>query len=128
MTYPIYEILHDSIPSHKSFIISIQNNTLTPTLRSKSIIGRIVNNEIYYIKSKWKENKIIGKSNKFGAFSIFIDTIQPSIEQNKEIINNTIQFKIKDELSGIKKYRGEIDGKWILMEYDFKTDILKYIF
>ena len=57
-----------------------------------------------------------------------IDTIKPTIEYTEEIKNNSIQFKIKDELSGIKKYRGEIDGEWILMEYDFKTNLLHHDF
>ena len=37
-------------------------------------------------------------------------------------------FKIYDELSGIESYRGEINNKWVLMEYDFKTNIIKYQF
>ena len=37
-----------------------------------------------------------------------------------------IKFKIQDKLSGIKKYRGTINEKWVLMEYDFKTNLLTY--
>ena len=127
MTWPIYQILHDSIPSHKSFIISINASKLDVELREKALIGRLLNNDTHCIQSKWKENKIIGKSNKFGKFSVIVDTVKPIILYN-QIKDNSIQFKISDELSGIKKYRGEIDGKWILMEYDFKTDLLKYDF
>ena len=129
MTYPIYQILDDSIPSHKSFVIAIKENTLPIELRKKALIGRLINEEIHCLKSTWKENSIIGQSNKFGEFTIVIDTIKPKIEYKKNYItDNQIQFKISDELSGIKEYRGEINGEWILMEYDFKTDILKYIF
>ena len=127
MTFPTYQILHDSIPSHKSFIVSIKSSELPVELREKALIGRILDSDIHCIKSQWKENKIIGKSNKFGAFSIVIDTIKPNIEY-EDIQDNSIQFQISDELSGIKKYRGEIDGHWILMEYDFKTKLLKYDF
>ena len=38
----------------------------------------------------------------------------------------SIKLTIKDNDSGIKSYRGEIDGKWILMDYDYKRNLLRY--
>ena len=38
----------------------------------------------------------------------------------------SIKLSIKDSGSGIKSYRGEIDGKWILMDYDYKTKLLRF--
>ena len=35
---------------------------------------------------------------------------------------------VKDALSGIKKYRASIDGKWVLCEYETKKDLLFYTF
>ena len=91
------------------------------------MIAKYKNGDLNCIKSKWEENKIIGKANEFGAFTVIIDTIKPII---KDLIkkNNSIELKIDDELSGIKEYRGEIDGQWILMEYDFKTKRIKHTF
>ena len=42
--------------------------------------------------------------------------------------NTTITVKIADNLSGIKSYRGTIDGKWIKMEYESKKTKLFYTF
>ncbi len=39
-----------------------------------------------------------------------------------------LKFKVYDDLSGIKSYRGEIDGKWILLEYNAKKGLLTYDF
>ena len=39
-----------------------------------------------------------------------------------------IGIKATDNLSGIKKYRATIDGKWVLCEYEVKQDLLFYIF
>ena len=39
-----------------------------------------------------------------------------------------LKFKISDDLSGISSYRGTINGKFILMEYDYKTNSLVYDF
>ena len=37
-------------------------------------------------------------------------------------------MKIDDEGSGISNYRATVNGKWILMEYDYKTKTLTYDF
>ena len=37
-----------------------------------------------------------------------------------------VEFKISDNLSGIETYRGVIDGKWVMFEYDGKNALLSY--
>ena len=123
--YKTHKILDKSTPIHKPFIMSIKADSVEKKLRSKALIGRIEDGKISCIKSQWKENKIIGKSNKFGDFRIVIDTVKPELKYYKKT-NQLIHFKIQDKLSGIKQYRGSIDDKWILMEYDFKTNLLTY--
>ena len=39
-----------------------------------------------------------------------------------------LRFTIVDHLSGIEKYEGYIDNKWVLFEYDPKNDLLEYTF
>jgi hypothetical protein len=36
--------------------------------------------------------------------------------------------KIFDDVSGVKNYRATINQRWILMEYDTKTQLLTYDF
>ena len=123
--YDTHTILDKSTPIHKPFIISIKADSVEKELRSKALIGRLEDGKLSCIKSQWKENKIIGKSNNFGNFRIVIDTVKPHVTYYKKT-HQLIQFKIQDELSGIKKYRGSINDKWVLMEYDFKTNLLTY--
>ena len=40
----------------------------------------------------------------------------------------SINFRMSDNLSGIKSYVGTIDNKWVLMEHDYKSKILSYTF
>lgn len=40
----------------------------------------------------------------------------------------TIEVTAKDELSGIKKCRASIDGKWVLCEFETKKNLLFYSF
>jgi len=127
MDYPIYQIMDDSIPSHKYFTIHMNNYMIPPEKKDKAIIAKIDNEEIKYIKTTWNDNYIVGKSNEFGNFTIIIDSIKPNITYHG-INDNVMTLSIKDELSGIQRYRGEIDGKWVLMEYDYKTNLLTHQF
>ena len=46
-----------------------------------------------------------------------------------DLSNETsIKFKVFDNLSGIDKYYAELNGEWILMEYDPKNNLLEHNF
>ena len=63
-----------------------------------------------------------------------MDTVAPKIYRPnfKEGSNldtyDSISLHISDDLSGIKEYNAYLNGKWILMEYDFKTKTLVHFF
>jgi len=46
----------------------------------------------------------------------------------EELKYTILKVKISDNLAGIKSYRGTINGKWILMDYDAKNQLLNYAF
>ena len=60
-----------------------------------------------------------------GNFTVATDVtppqIAPGISNNAVVRGNSVVFRIRDELSGIKDYRVEIDGHWVLAEHDAKT-------
>lgn len=72
------------------------------------------------------------KTKYFGNFYIYHDTISPAIKplniySEKNISNQSkFDFKITDNLAGIKSYNCFIDGKWVLMEYDYKKNRLTH--
>ena len=39
-----------------------------------------------------------------------------------------LELKISDDFSGLKKFRGEINGRWILLEHEPKNNSLIYDF
>ena len=71
---------------------------------------------------------------KLGNFRLLTDKINPEIKlhnfKNEQWLTHfkTLKFKISDTESGIKSYRGEIDGEWVLLEYNVKNGILTYDF
>ena len=67
----------------------------------------------------------------FGNYTVRIDKEPPVIRAlnifpNKKVKKqSSILVKVSDNLSGIKTYRGTLNGKWILMDYD---DVIVHIF
>jgi|TARA_B110000259_G_scaffold70568_1_gene83200 hypothetical protein len=89
----------------------------------------------YFITSKLNsKNNFEAKTKKLGTFFIKNDSIAPNIKslsfKNGDWISNksSIKFKITDKETGIKKYRGTINGNWVLFEYEYKKNELSYKF
>ncbi len=124
---PTYFVHNDYTPLHKAISISIKVGRLSEYLRSKSTIVHFDRRKRYYAKGgTWRNNYITAKSKAFGGFAVMIDTVPPvitpiNITENKNMVNNSaIEIKITDNLSGIKSYKGRIDRKWVIMEYESK--------
>ena len=82
---------------------------------SKAFIAQInENGNLTYRGGKWLNNKLTTKLKSFGGFSVAVDTLAPTIKglniyPGKTMTSSTIRMTIKDDMSGIKSYRGEID-------------------
>ncbi|WP_111707938.1 M23 family metallopeptidase [Lutibacter citreus] len=85
-----------------------------------------------YVKTIKKSTSFYTSTKYLGNYTLLFDNKEPSVKlinlRNEQWITsfNSIKVKISDSESGIKSYKGEIDGEWILMEYDAKTDTLTY--
>jgi len=77
-------------------------------------------------------NELYSYSNELGSFFITSDNDKPTIKplnfKNGDWISKKkyLKLEINDLTSGIKKYDGNINGKWILLEYDPKKKLLTY--
>ena len=69
---------------------------------------------------EWNDNNILYDIKYLGKFAIRIDTIPPQIK-TKKILPTKVEFTVSDPQSGIKEFRAELNGKWLLMNYDHKT-------
>ncbi|MCB0402570.1 MAG: M23 family metallopeptidase [Flavobacteriales bacterium] len=130
---PTYFVHNDYTPLHKPITISIKVGRLSEYLRSKATIVHFDSNKKYYSRGgTWRNNFISATTKAFGGFAVMIDTIAPTIVPLNIIPDrhmatyNEIEFKIGDNLSGIKSYRGSIDGKWVIMEYEAKKSKVFY--
>jgi hypothetical protein len=130
-------ILHDDIiPVKKSFNINYDVSKYKNEDINKLYIARLVGYKNYpvYTYTKRKENTLTAFSKTLGTYALASDTISPTIKpinfKNGQWLSNYryLKVEIDDEGSGISNYRATVNGKWILMEYDYKTKTLTYDF
>ena len=122
---------------HLKCRINQQNHLRLEALeeQEKLFIARInLKGKPYYSNTKRKENKLYTLNKTLGNYALFSDNQIPKITpinfKNNQWLSKYryLKIKLKDEQSGIKSYRAEIDSKWILMEYDAKKGLLTYDF
>ena len=124
------------IPIQIPYSLSLKCDEIPNRLKSKALIISIdpVKGNKTAIGGEYSGGWVTVKTNILGNFAVAVDQTSPVIKplnpKGKKTFqdNLKVQFHITDDLSGIKNYRGEIDGKWILFEYDQKTGTLSYTF
>lgn len=128
--------LHNStVPVHNYFRLSFDISKYTEDeIKQLYIAKKNKYGKLNYVKTRRKENTLYTSSKSLGKFTLASDTWFPSIKpigfkENQWLTKfKTLKVKIYDKGSGIKSFRGEINGKWILMEYNPKKGILTYNF
>lgn len=132
---PIHHIHKPTVALNRHYSISIKVDHIDESLTDKLLISQIdKNGKISSVGGIYINGYVKAKTKKLGNYAISVDTIAPSVTtktdyKNKNIKNlRFIDFTIKDDLSGIKSYRGEINNKWVLFEFDKKKNRLFYTF
>ncbi|WP_178987953.1 M23 family metallopeptidase [Winogradskyella schleiferi] len=126
----------DRIPMQKNFYINYDLSNYKSEHQEKLFVARYYGNywKPYYVSSSRKGNILTARTKSLGTFALATDTVPPTIKpinfQDKKWISKYryLKVKIDDDLSGISKYRATVNGKWILMEYDYKTNTLTHDF
>ncbi|KAA1245492.1 M23 family metallopeptidase [Aquimarina sp. RZ0] len=125
----------DEIPLHKKISIVFDVSNYAAADKKKLYIGQLgYKNNHYYSKTYRKKNKLSTRTRTLGSYSIFSDIEKPIVVPinvtNKKWMSkaNFLKIKINDKDTGIASYRATINGKFILMEYDYKTGMLIYDF
>ncbi len=120
-------------PIDKRIKIIYDIKNLDSTYQKKGFISKInEKNKTEFIWTEKLNNIWSINTNILGKYTISIDTTPPSIKpmnfKNNQLINNqnTLKLRIKDDLSGIKKINGSINGKWILLEHEPKNNTISY--
>ena len=124
----------DIHPFKGAFELSFTTELKDSLKMKKSFIALKEKDNLTYLPTENKNGKLTVKSKKFGDFVIASDITSPSIKavnfRNNQWLSGFkfLKIKIDDDFSGIKSYRGTINEKWILFEYEPKQKLLTYDF
>ena len=124
-----YSIGDDNTPIARPYRIEIKIDNDTIAYKSKYCMARIKGQNKNAVYSRYKNGAMVAYVSRFGEYSVTTDTIAPKIQPINEFswgANGFVSFIISDNFSGIKSYRGEIDGKWVKFEADNKTSSISY--
>ena len=132
----LHQVHNKFVPLHIPYTLSIKCSNVPNDLTDKILIVLVdpSRGKKTAVGGKYSKGWVTVETNLLGSFSVAVDNTPPiisplSIKDKKSLTDpNKVQFHIADDLSGIKSYRGEIDGKWVLFEYDEKTGTLTYTF
>jgi hypothetical protein len=115
-----------SVAVHKNFKVSIDDNSLTEEQKKKTFIASLDGKSKRYNATKVKDSTFTAYTKNLGKFFLVQDTIAPkvrpvNISEGKWLSKqNSIDFTISDDLSGIDSFNGSINGSWILFDYNYK--------
>ncbi len=142
--YMDFEVKNDTLTLHQNSIPAKKNFNITYNIdhyktpdKNKLFIARLTgykNDKPIYVNTKRQGNTLMASTKTLGTYALTFDNTPPSIfkpnfKDGQWISNfNYLSIKISDNLSGISNYRATVNGKWILMEYDYKTDTLTHNF
>ncbi|AWV98436.1 M23 family metallopeptidase [Arcticibacterium luteifluviistationis] len=76
-----------------------------------------------YVGGNWDNGIITFHPKELGTYGILKDETAPSITPRTLNASN-LSFTIRDGLSGIKSFECHVDGKWVLLEYEYKNGLL----
>lgn len=125
----------DSFPLRKNITIKFSLDRFEDKVKEKLYIAKRKNNgQDLFVSSTIINDSLIAKTQYLGTYFISKDTVAPKVEilnikPNQWISDRKfLKIKIFDNESGIKKYNGWINNKWILLEYEPKEKTLIYNF
>ncbi|MCC7302820.1 MAG: M23 family metallopeptidase [Bacteroidia bacterium] len=118
------------VPAHESFEISMKLPETIPIPENKLTLVRVdEKNKRTWAGGTVREGWISDRMRTFGTYAISYDTAAPKIKTPpvagwKIKSGKPAVFPVADDLSGLQEWSIELDGQWILSEYEPKTGIL----
>ena len=135
VTESIAKVHEPTVPIHNNYTITFDVSKYSDLEKQQLYIASInKNGRTSYESTIKKDSTFYASTKRLGKFTLLYDREAPSIQlhnfkDNQWISNHEkLQVKIFDYKSGINTYRAEINGEWILMEYDVATGLLTYDF
>ena len=131
----VAKLHYNTIPLHKNFRVSFDVTKSTNAELKQMYIARVNDKgKSSYVGSRHKDGYMYALSKTLGNYTLKSDKEKPKVyhynfRSGQNLAKKRyLKVRISDSGSGIRSYRGEINGKWVLMEYNPKLRTLSYDF
>ncbi|NAY90428.1 peptidoglycan DD-metalloendopeptidase family protein [Muricauda sp. JGD-17] len=128
-------IHNNSVAAHRNFTISFDATGFTPEEKKQLFIARLDENlQPRHSKTYKRDGSFTTRTRALGTYTLVKDSVAPTIVpknfKERQWLNNYryLSVSITDDMSGINSYNAWLNGDWILMEYEPKTNTLTYNF
>ena len=123
----IYAVLENGTLLMKKYRMKIKLNKKIDQEKQKKICAVEVDQSLKYrgyIGGEYQDGYLIAETYDCGFITVGMDDKPPVITPVSKKRGTVISFKVKDGMSGIGKFSMEINGKWVLAEYEHKEDLI----
>ncbi len=127
-----YQVHYPYVPVHQYFNLHLKPNKPIPfNLRDKIVLmysdGKNISGSAAGFENGWYANPV----RNFGTYWLAADTTAPVItplqQQHAQLAAaKQISFRVKDDITSVKTFRAELNGKWLCFEP--RGDIFFYSF
>lgn len=128
----IYTLNNRFIPLNKKASLKIKLHT--DKLDNKSLYGLVAINErgnVSWVGGRYDDGFVTAEISRLGdSYAVATDSVAPRIipvQPEKWGRTGEIKIRLSDDLSGVRYFRGTVDGQFALFAHDMKSSIYSYI-
>ncbi|MBU0487661.1 MAG: M23 family metallopeptidase [Bacteroidetes bacterium] len=127
---PVHHVHDKYTPVHKEYTLRIKPDTIVAGMEDKMLVAKVIGTQVEANGGALKDGWMETSTREFGDYTVMIDTTAPKIKpmnlyENRKVSGGSlVQVKVTDDLSGINTYSATVNGKWILIEYEPRKDVL----
>lgn len=121
-------------PLDRSMTVSIKLNDVSEATAEKAVMVSFDSKGKPITEggsTKW--NWMTATTRSFGDYAVVVDSTAPILkpknfkDQTSTVGISRLEFTLSDNLSGVASVSGTLNGKWVLLEQDPKSNLLYYI-
>ena len=120
---------HDRYPLNKKMTIGFK---LAKTNINQKGIALLKDGKLKFIETEYLNETLVAHPRTLGTYILAEDKVSPYLKSknfsNKSWISKhkTLELTVLDEQSGLKSFEANLDGNWIALEYNPKTNTISY--
>lgn len=119
----IFEIGEDRQPLLSNMYIKLKPRQQYPD-KSRTHVYSVSGRGRYgWEGGSWDGEKVSFRTRGLGEYTILTDSVKPEIRPVR-VNSSSLSFRIWDDLSGIASFETFVNEEWVLMNYDYKRQIL----